>query len=89
MSTNLKGTGVALVTPFNEDGSVDFDSLKKLLAYQLNNGVDYLVVNGTTAESATLREEETESVLTFVIKEVDNKVPVVYGMGGNNTSALI
>ena len=84
----FKGTGVALVTPFNSDKSIDFDALKKLVQLQLNGGTDFLVVMGTTAESPTLSSEEKESILEFVIKENAGKLPIVYGVGGNNTTEL-
>ncbi len=85
----FKGTGVALVTPFNSDKSVDFDALRKLVQLQLNGGTDFLVVMGTTAESPTLSDEEKEAILELVISENAGKIPVVYGVGGNNTAELI
>lgn len=89
MNSNFTGTGVALVTPFNETGSIDYESLKKLLTHIISGGVDYIVVNGTTAESATLTENEKKELLDFVISEVAGKVSVVYGIGSNNTAAVI
>ena len=89
MSINLKGVGVALITPFKADKSVDFDALGKLLEYQIKNGVDYIVVLGTTAETATLDESEREAVKTFVVERVNGRVPLVLGHGGNNTKALV
>jgi 4-hydroxy-tetrahydrodipicolinate synthase len=83
--SNFKGTGVALVTPFNSDKSVDFDALRKLVQLQLNGGTDFLVVMGTTAESPTLSNEEKQAILEFVIQENAGKLPIVYGVGGNNT----
>lgn len=80
----LRGTGVALVTPFHEDGSVDFDGLKKLLEFTAE-GVDYYVVLGTTGESATTTKEEKKQILKFVINNNPKNLPVVYGVGGNNT----
>ncbi len=85
----FKGTGVALVTPFNSDKSVDFDALRKLVQLQINGGTDFLVVMGTTAESPTLSNEEKEAILEVVIKENAGKLPVVYGVGGNNTAELV
>ena len=82
------GTGVALVTPFLEDGNIDFKSLKKLLTHTAK-GVDYYVVMGTTGESATLSSEEKKKVLEFVINNNPKGLPVVYGIGGNNTSEVI
>ncbi len=81
----LKGVGVALVTPFNEDLSVDFDSLTRLVDYNIENGTNYLVVLGTTAEAATLSAEEKKQVIEHIIKVTDKRVPLVLGIGGNNT----
>lgn len=81
----LKGVGVALVTPFNEDLSVDFDSLTKLIDYNIENGTDYLVVLGTTAEAATLSAEEKKQVIEHIIKVNRKRVPLVLGIGGNHT----
>jgi 4-hydroxy-tetrahydrodipicolinate synthase len=89
--TNTKlfyGTGVALVTPFDEKGSIDFKSLKKLLTHTAK-GIDYFVVMGTTGESVTLNKEEKKSVLKFVIQNNPKKLPIVYGIGGNNTQAVL
>lgn len=81
----LKGVGVALVTPFNEDLSVDFESLTKLVDYNIENGTSYLVVLGTTAEAATLSSEEKKQVVEQIIKVNNKRVPLVLGIGGNNT----
>lgn len=81
----LKGVGVALVTPFNEDLSVDFESLAKLVDFNIENGTNYLVVLGTTAEAATLSAEEKKQVVEHIIKVTDKRVPLVLGIGGNNT----
>lgn len=81
----LKGLGVALVTPFNEDLSIDFDSLTKLIDHNIDNGTDYLVVLGTTAEAATLSGEEKKQVIAHIIKVNAQRVPLVLGIGGNNT----
>jgi 4-hydroxy-tetrahydrodipicolinate synthase len=81
----LKGVGVALVTPFNEDLSVDFDSLTKLVEYNIENGTSYLVVLGTTAEAATLSDEEKKQVVNHIIKVNNKRLPLVLGIGGNNT----
>ena len=86
--SNLKGLGVALVTPFNEDLSIDFDSLTKLVEYNIANGTDFLVVLGTTAETATLSKAEQAQVIEHIVK-VNNKIlPLVLGIGGNNTLAV-
>src|SRR4051812_6474049 len=84
----LYGTGVALVTPFLEDGSIDFKSLKKILKHTAK-GVDYYVVMGTTGEPATLSKEEKRAVLEFVKANNTSKLPIVYGIGGNHTAAVV
>lgn len=84
----LYGTGVALVTPFDESGNIDFASLKKVLVHTAK-GVDYFVVMGTTGESATLSKEEKKKVLAFVLNNNSKKLPIVYGIGGNNTATVI
>jgi len=85
---NLFGTGVALVTPFNESGKIDFKALKRLLIHTAK-GVDYFVVMGTTGESATLSKEEKKSVLKFVLENNPKRLPIVYGIGGNNTQSVL
>ena len=89
MQNKFRGTGVALVTPFKEDGSIDFDAFKKLLHHVSSNGVNYLLVNGTTSESATTSAEEKEELLAFTVQVNDGILPIVYGIGGNNTSELL
>ena len=84
----FKGTGVALVTPFKSDKSIDFDALRKLVQLQIQGGTDFLVVMGTTAESPTLSNEEKEQILSVVVDENAGKLPIVYGVGGNNTIEL-
>lgn len=86
---NLKGMGVALITPFCDDETVDFPALARLIEYQIQNGIDYLVVLGTTAETPTLTEEEKQQIRTFVIEQVKGRVPIVLGLGGNNTRAIV
>lgn len=83
-----KGVGVALITPFHNDGSIDFNGLERLLEHCINGGVDYFVVNGTTAENPTLSKEERYTVLDFVLEKNANRLPVVFGIGGNNTMAV-
>ena len=83
------GTGVAIITPFRKDRSVDFKSLEKLLEHIINNGIDYIVALGTTGESATLSKDEKNAVISQVIEVVNNRVPVVAGMGGNNTQEIV
>jgi 4-hydroxy-tetrahydrodipicolinate synthase len=85
MTNPFLGSGVALVTPFNDDRSIDFDGLKKLVRYQIDNGTDFLVVQGTTGESPTLSKEEKLQVLKTVQEENNGKLKIVFGVGGNNT----
>ncbi|RHJ90420.1 4-hydroxy-tetrahydrodipicolinate synthase [Parabacteroides bouchesdurhonensis] len=86
---NLKGMGVALITPFKEDESVDYEALGKLVDYQLQNGTDYLVVLGTTAETPTLTEEEKKNIINLVITKVRGRIPIVLGVGGNCTRSIV
>ena len=86
--SKLKGLGVALVTPFNEDLSIDFDSLTKLVEYNIANGTDFLVVLGTTAETATLSKAEQAQVIEHIVKVNNKRLPLVLGIGGNNTLAV-
>jgi 4-hydroxy-tetrahydrodipicolinate synthase len=88
MNNPFKGSGVALVTPFKNDKSIDFDALKKLVQLQLNGGTDFLVVQGTTGESPTLSQEEKMQILQTVIEENKGNLKIVYGVGGNNTIAV-
>ncbi len=85
----LVGTGVALVTPFLPNGKVDVEGLQNVVNYQIDNGIDYLVVLGTTAESVTLSKEEKQLVIDTVIKVNAFTLPMVLGIGGNNTQAVI
>jgi len=85
----FKGTGVAIVTPFRVDGSVDFKSLGKLLEHIIKGGVDYVVPLGTTGESVTLSKDEKKAVVNFVTDTVNCRVPVVVGIGGNNTQDIL
>ena len=89
MSISFRGTGVALVTPFHSDGSIDFASLSKLIDHVIHNGVDYLVALGTTAETPTLSKDEKKQVLAHVVQQNAGRVPVVCGMGGNNTAEVL
>lgn len=86
---NLKGMGVALITPFKEDESVDYEALSKLVDYQLQNGTDYLVVLGTTAETPTLAEEEKKQIIHLVVTKVNGRIPIVLGVGGNCTRSIV
>ncbi len=86
---SLRGTGVALITPFTQDLAVDYDSLRKLLHFNLEAGVNYLVVNGTTAESPTLTDTEKTAILAFVKEFTAERVPIVFGIGGNSTQQVL
>ena len=88
MNNPFTGSGVALVTPFYKDGSIDFDALKKLVQLQIDGGTDFLVVQGTTGESPTLSQEEKMKVLKTVMEQNQGKLKIVYGVGGNNTLAV-
>lgn len=85
----LQGTGVALITPFKSDYSIDFDALKRIVNHVINGGVEYLVVLGTTAETATLTETEKNEIIQAIITENNGRLPLVLGVGGNNTSKVV
>lgn len=85
----LLGTGVALVTPFTSKNKIDFDALERLVNFQIENGVDYLVVLGTTGETSTLTKQEQQQVKDTVVSVNQNRLPLVIGIGGNNTQALV
>ena len=85
---SLRGLGTALITPFQEDMSIDFDALEQLVDKQIAGGADYLVVLGTTGETATMTIEEKRQVRAFVKEKVENRIPLVLGLGGNCTSAV-
>jgi len=89
MKAKLTGTGVALVTPFHKDGSIDFKSFRKLIEHCISGNADYLVPLGTTGESVTLTKDEKRAVIDFVIDVNEKRLPVVLGLGGNNTSEII
>ncbi len=88
MSRTFEGTGVAIVTPFNNDFSIDYDSFKATIEYVITGGVDYIVALGTTGETATLTNDEKTGVITFCKKQINNRVPLVIGVGGNNTQEI-
>jgi 4-hydroxy-tetrahydrodipicolinate synthase len=88
MAKKIYGTGVALVTPFHPSGQIDFTALSRLVHHVIDGGVDFLVALGTTAETATMNADERSAVLQAIIDENAGRVPVVVGMGGNNTRAL-
>ena len=83
------GTGVAMVTPFLEDGNIDFDALAKVIEHLINGKVEYIVVMGTTAESATLTKEEKQKIFEFTAQKVNKRIPLVAGIGGNNTAEVV
>jgi len=85
----LKGTGVALVTPFKTNYEVDYDALEKVIDFVINNGTEYLITLGSTGEAATLSRAEKIEIIDFTFEKVKNRVPVIIGIGGNNTKELI
>jgi 4-hydroxy-tetrahydrodipicolinate synthase len=89
INNKLTGMGVALITPFKSDESIDYDALARLVEYLIKNGTDYLVVCGTTAETPTLTEQEKEDVTRFVVQCAAGRLPIVLGVGSNNTKALV
>ncbi|GAA3517559.1 4-hydroxy-tetrahydrodipicolinate synthase [Aquimarina addita] len=89
MSGFLRGTGVALATPFNDDGSIDYKGLTSLVEFCVQGKVEYLVVLGTTAESVTLTKKEKKEVVAHIVKINNKRLPLVIGIGGNNTSAIL
>ncbi|NDV59545.1 4-hydroxy-tetrahydrodipicolinate synthase [Bacteroides sp. 519] len=88
-TTRLKGMGVALITPFKTDESVDYDALIRVVDYLLQNNADFLCVLGTTAETPTLSEDEKKKIKEVVVERVNGKIPIVLGVGGNNTRAIV
>lgn len=86
---NLRGVGVALITPFKDNESVDYDALTRLVDYQIQNNTDYLVILGTTAETPTLTEDEKKNIIELVVNRVNGKIPIILGAGGNNTRAIV
>lgn len=89
MMKKFIGTGVALVTPFKKDLSVDFDALKKIVRFNIDNGINYLVINGTTAESITITKEEKQEIIKVISEENNKELPLVLGIGGNNTQTVV
>ncbi|MBS1758490.1 MAG: 4-hydroxy-tetrahydrodipicolinate synthase [Bacteroidetes bacterium] len=89
IKNKFKGTGIAIVTPFNEDGSIDWKSLSDLVEFWINGGVEYLVVLGTTGESATIHGDEKQELFSFVAKKVAGRKPLIAGIGGNDTKEVI
>lgn len=89
MNTKFTGTGVAIITPFHKQGTIDFTALERLIEHIISGGVNYLVVQGTTAETATLTREEKNALAQFVVDIVNKRVPLVIGIGSNNTQDVI
>ncbi|WP_025663991.1 4-hydroxy-tetrahydrodipicolinate synthase [Aquimarina megaterium] len=89
MNDFLRGTGIALATPFNKDGSIDYDGVTSLVNFCIEGNVEYLVVLGTTAESATLSKEEKKNLTAHIVEVNNKRLPLVIGVGGNNTSAVV
>lgn len=85
----FKGLGIALVTPFNTDGSIDWDAMYRLVEYQISRGIDFLCVLGTTAETPTLTAEEKTRIRKELVQRVAGRVPILLGCGGNSTSAVV
>ncbi len=83
------GSGVALVTPFNADKEIDYPALQRMIEHQIEGGTDYFLVMGTTAENPTLSKSERQAILSFVVEVNDNRKPIVFGIGGNNTATVI
>ena len=87
--TQFVGTGVALITPFNADLSIDFDALERLVELNIENGTEYLVISGTTGESVTITSEEKKQLIKFIAKVNKGRLPLVLGVGGNNTAKVV
>ena len=85
----FKGLGIALVTPFKADGSVDYKSLIRLVEYQLDNGADFLCILATTGETPTLTTEEKQTIKETIVSLVKGRIPILMGCGGNNTAAIV
>lgn len=85
----FKGLGIALITPFTQSGAVDYPALRRLLDYQLSNGIDFLCILATTGETPCLTEEEKKNIIQIVQEKVQGRLPILLGMGGNNTAAIV
>jgi 4-hydroxy-tetrahydrodipicolinate synthase len=85
----FRGTGVAIITPFKNDSSIDFSALGRVVNHVINGGVNYIVVLGTTGESVTLTKDEKKAIISYVVEVTDNRVPLVVGIGGNSTQEVI
>ena len=89
LRTQLRGTGVALITPFKNDFSIDYEALDVMIDHMINNGVEYIVSMGTTGEAPTISKEETKNIVAHTLAKVAGRVPVVVGIGGNNTTETV
>jgi len=89
LQSRLKGTGVAIVSPFTSSGAFDFVAFEKILNHTIENGVNYIVLLGTTGESVTLSKQEKKTIIEFTVDKINQRVPLVVGIGGNNTSELV
>ncbi len=89
MPEKFKGTGVAIVTPFHREGNIDFKSFERLIEYQIESGINYIVFLGTTGESVVLNKDERNALINYAVETVAGRVPVVVGIGGNNTQEII
>jgi 4-hydroxy-tetrahydrodipicolinate synthase len=85
----FKGTGVAIITPFKNDSSIDFSALGRVINHVIKGGVNYIVAMGTTGEASTLTKDEKHALISYVTESIDNRVPLVVGIGGNNTQEII
>ncbi len=85
----LKGTGVAIITPFKNDSSIDFAALGRVIEHVIKGGINYIVAMGTTGESVTLTKDEKQALISYVVESVDKRVPIIAGIGGNNTQEVI
>ena len=89
LRTKLQGTGVALVTPFKSNGDVDFNALGKVIDFVIDGGVEYVITLGTTGETPTLDKQEKKDIANYTFEAVNDRVPVIVGIGGNYTNELI
>lgn len=89
MNNPFLGTGIAIVTPYNQDGSVDYEALKKIVNFNVENGTNYIVISGTTGESITITKQEKKEIINTIKGANANRLPLVLGIGGNNTAAVI
>lgn len=89
LKNSLKGTGVALITPFKKNFEIDYDALGKVIDYIISNGVNYIVSLGTTGEASTISNDEKVDIINFTFEKTANRVPIVVGIGGNNTGDLV